>query len=154
MALALSSSSFNEGSPISPRHTCEGEDLSPELHWQDPPPGARSFALVCSDPDAQGGNWYHWGVYDIPVTARRLSEGLSKSPDAGGVRQAINDYQRAGWGGPCPPKGHGTHRYRFHLLALDVASLALPGKASCRDIERAAAAHVVAEAVLTGTFAR
>jgi len=154
MALALSSASFNEGNPISARHTCEGEDLSPPLRWEDPPPGARSFALICSDPDAPGGTWYHWAVYDIPVTVRGLDEGLPKSAAARGVRQAVNDFHRAGWGGPCPPKGHGTHRYRFHLLALDVASLALPTGAHCRDVERAAASHVVAEAVLTGTFAR
>lgn len=154
MALALSSPAFGEGTRIPDRHTCQGEDVSPPLAWQDPPPRTQSLVLVCSDPDAPMGTWYHWAVFDIPPTARSLDEDLPKHAQAGPLRQAITDFDRTGWGGPCPPKGHGPHHYRFHLMALDIASLALPDNARCQDVERAAAAHVLAEAVLTGTYSR
>lgn len=154
MALSLVCSKFAEGGRIPARYTCEGEDVSPPLTWSGAPPATQSLALVCSDPDAPVGTWYHWGVFNIPPTIRQLDEAFPVTPEIGPMRQAITDFRRTGYGGPCPPKGHGVHRYRFHLMALDIPTLSLPASPPCRDIERAAQCHVIAEAVLTGTYSR
>lgn len=154
MALTLQSPAFGEGSPIPERYTADGDNVSPPLYWSDPPPGTRSFALVCSDPDAPRGRWYHWAVYDLPVSTQQLEEDQPKSAVAAEGRQALSDFDQPGWGGPCPPRGHGSHRYRFHLMALDIPTLALPEQATCVDVERAAADHVLGEAILTGTYSR
>lgn len=154
MTLTLSSPAFGQEQPIPARYTCDGEDISPPLIWRDPPPRTQSFAVVCSDPDAPAGTWYHWAVYDIPTSVSQLEEGLPKTATAGQLRQAVTDFRRSGYGGPCPPKGHGAHHYRFHVMALSVASLGLPEDAHCKDVERAAASHMLDEAVLTGTYSR
>ena len=114
---------------------------------------ARSFVLLCDDPDAPAGTWHHWAAYDIAAGQTGLSEGASR---AGGrkFKQAINDFHRAGYGGPCPPRGHGRHRYHFRLLALAVDRLSLGAKPSCREVEREARRHVVAEATLVGIYQR
>lgn len=112
MAFTLRSSAFGPDGTIPVRHTCDGGGTAPPLEWTDPPPGTVAFALVVDDPDAPSGTFTHWLLADIPPEARSL----------GGPRDAglagINDFNRAGYGGPCPPKGHGPHRYRFHLHAL------------------------------------
>ena len=154
MSLILKSSAFEEERRVPARYTCDGQDLSPPLSWSDAPPDTNSFALICSDPDAPMKTWYHWAIFDIPATVDHLDEGVAKGARVDGWRQAVTDFGRAGYGGPCPPKGHGEHHYRFHLLALRVPALAVPEKAHCRYIERAAAPHVVGEAVLTGTYSR
>jgi Raf kinase inhibitor-like YbhB/YbcL family protein len=154
MAMTLTSSAFVEGARIPARFTCEGADMSPPLAWSDPPAGARSFALVCSDPDAPVGTWYHWAVFDLPADCRALPEDYPKDPRVGGVRQAVTDFRRTGYGGPCPPKGHGTHHYRFNLMALAVPALDLADRLGCRDVETAAKRHLLAEAMLTGIYSR
>jgi Raf kinase inhibitor-like YbhB/YbcL family protein len=154
MALTLKSSAFGNGTRIPDRYTCTGENVSPPLSWSDPPPRTQSYALVCSDPDAPMQKWYHWAVFDIPAETHGLDERIASEARIGQLRQAMTDFHHPGYGGPCPPKGHGQHHYRFHLMALEVASLALPEQVDCRDVERAAAPHVLAEAVLTGTYSR
>ncbi len=152
--MRLSSTAFSEGTAIPSRHTCDGEDLSPPLAWSNVPPGARSFVLLCNDPDAPGGTWHHWAAYDIPARQSALAAGAAQHAEKGNFKQAINDFQRVGYGGPCPPPGHGPHRYRFLLLALSVEHLSLPKKPSCRDVEREARKHALAEAVLIGIYER
>ena len=154
MALILKSPAFNEGGRIPDRFTADGENVSPPLAWSDPPPTTKSFALVCSDPDAPRGTWYHWAVYDLPASASQLAEDQPRAATAGEGRQAVTDFEQPGWGGPCPPKGDGAHRYRFHLMALNIPSLELSEQATCADVERAAADHVVGESILTATYAR
>ena len=154
MAFTLISSAFGEGGRIPERYTADGDDVSPPLAWSDVPPQTRSYVLVCSDPDAPSGKWYHWAVYDLPSTTHELAEGQPKRAVTNGFRQAVSDFNHPGWGGPCPPRGHGPHRYRFHLMALDIPSLALHEDATCTDVERATAGHVLGEAVLTGTYSR
>ncbi len=105
MGLTLTSPAFGEGGRIPQNYTADGDDVSPPLSWSDVPPHTRSYALVCSDPDAPGGNWYHWAVYDLPSTARDLAEGQPKRAVTSGARQAVTDFNHAGWGGPCPPQG-------------------------------------------------
>jgi len=148
----LRSDAFTDGEPIPRRFTCEGEDLSPPLGWGDTPAGTESFALLCDDPDAPSGTWRHWAVYDLPPGRAGLAEGIG--PEDAGLRQAVNDSRTRGYSGPCPPKGHGRHRYRFRLLALSVPHLALPPRPACKAVERAARKHLLAETVLTGTCER
>ncbi len=154
MALSLTSAAFTDGARIPRRHSCDGEDLSPPLAWSGAPPGCKSFALTCDDPDAPGGTWRHWAIYDIPSTATGLAEGIATAERVGPNRQGMNDFRRMGYGGPCPPKGHWPHRYRFRLFALDVDRLRLPAKPGFEAIAAAARRHTLAEAVLTGTYAR
>jgi len=154
MPLRLSSPEFAENARIPKRFTCDGDDVSPPLEWRDAPRETRSFAVLCDDPDAPAGTWHHWALFDIPPETTRLPAAYPTDPRVGDTRQALNDFQRSGYGGPCPPHGHGTHHYRFRLLALSVASLDLPKTARCPDVESAARSHAIAESQLIGTYAR
>ena len=96
--LQLTSDAFQNGQPIPVQYTCDGADQAPLLHWGDPPQGTKSFALVIDDPDAPSGTFRHWGVYDIPASARSIG---------GGERigtEVSNDFGKPGYGGPCPPR--------------------------------------------------
>lgn len=152
--MRLSSSAFADGAAIPRRYTCDGEDVSPPLAWRDAPEGTRSFAVLCDDPDAPAGTWHHWAVYDIPAGEAALAENASRAGDAARFKQAVNDFQRPGYGGPCPPHRHGPHHYHFRLLALSVDRLPLGGRLTCRAVEQAARKHAIAEAVLVGVYQR
>jgi len=152
--MRLRSSSFSDGATIPRRFTCDGEDLSPPLDWGEAPAGTRSFVLLCDDPDAPAGTWHHWAAYDIPADRTRLAEGAGADAAQKGFRQAINDFRRPGYGGPCPPPRHGIHHYHFRLLALSVDQLPLRRNPSCSEVEREARKHVMAEAALVGLYQR
>lgn len=146
--LTLTSDAFANGEPIPVKYTCDGADQTPTLHWGDPPPGTRSFALVVDDPDAPHGTFRHWGVYDIPATARSIgaTEHVGAAVD--------NDMDKIGYGGPCPPKGDKAHHYHFKLFALNVEHLDIPPSAKVADVENAASKHAIAQAELVGTYQR
>jgi Raf kinase inhibitor-like YbhB/YbcL family protein len=148
----LTSSAFPKGGKIPTRFTCDGADASPPLAWSDAPKEARSFAIVCSDPDAPKGVWFHWAIFDIPRGSTELAEHCAA--DATSPPQARNDFGNRGYGGPCPPRGHGRHHYHFKLFALDVARLDVPATASCREVEEAAQSHVLATTELVGVYSR
>jgi Raf kinase inhibitor-like YbhB/YbcL family protein len=152
--MRLSSSAFSDGSAIPRRFTCDGEDLSPPLDWGDVPAGTRSLVLLCDDPDAPAGTWHHWAAYDIPAAQTAIVPGAAQHSDKQEFKQAINDFQRLGYGGPCPPRRHGPHHYHFRLLALSTDRLAMRRDPSCEDVERAARKHVLAEATLVGLYER
>ena len=151
--MQLTSAAFTKGGPIPVRYTCDGQDLSPSLSWSGAPPGTKSFVLLCDDPDAPAGVWHHWGLFDVPANVHKIEEGTPGRETVGAVRQALNDFGRFGYGGPCPPRGRGLHHYHFRLLALEVGSLGLAGRVGCREVERAARSHVLATVELVGTFA-
>jgi len=151
MAFHLVSHSFSEGGWIPELHSCQGADLSPALEWTDAPAEARSFALVVEDPDAPGGVWCHWVLYDIPVGVQALPQGYK--PGKLGA-SGINDFGKLGYGGPCPPKGHGPHRYFFKIYALDVHTLGLGAGIPRQELLRAVKGHVLAEAEYMGRFER
>ena len=111
---AVTPMSDQNGQPIPVRYTCDGENQSPPLSWGDPPQGTKSFALVIDDPDAPNGTFRHWGVFDIPASTRSI-DGRQRVGT-----EVTNDFGKAGYGGPCPPKGHGPHHYHLKLFALDV----------------------------------
>ncbi|HXJ93231.1 MAG TPA: YbhB/YbcL family Raf kinase inhibitor-like protein [Terriglobia bacterium] len=148
----FTSASFQANGDIPPRFTCSGDDLSPALAWIDPPAGTQSFALIADDPDAPGGVFSHWVLYDLPAGTHELPEGVPRTPDPEGGRQGRNDFDKIGYSGPCPPPGS-PHRYSFRLYALD-KKLNLRGGASKSELERALKGHILAQAELTGHFRR
>ena len=149
----LEATAFAPGGEIPKRFTCDGPDASPALTWTDPPAGTQSFALIADDPDAPVGTWVHWVVFDLPASARQLPESVPKDADLrGGGRQGVTDFQRIGYGGPCPPKGK-PHRYFFKLYALD-KKLNLKSTATKKDVEQAMPGHILAQAELMGRYGR
>ena len=146
--LELTSDAFKNGQPIPGQYTCDGADQTPVLHWSEPPAATKSFALVIDDPDAPSGTFRHWGVFDIPPSARSIGGGERIGTEVG------NDFGKPGYGGPCPPKGHGPHHYHFKLFALDVGSLGLEAQSHVSDVEREAKKHAVASGELVGTYER
>lgn len=154
MTLTLTSTAFADGERIPELYSCDGANISPPLAWSGAPASVRGFALLCDDPDAPGGTWTHWAAFDIAADASGLPEDFPKDARVGAVRQAVTDFKRPGYGGPCPPRGHGTHHYHFRLLALDVERLDLPAGASFNDVSSATAGHILAETALTGTYSR
>ena len=147
MAFALTSTAFDDGAPIPARHTCDGEDVSPPLSWSEVPDGARSLALIVDDPDAPSGTFLHWLAWGVDPAAGGLTEG--EAPAAEGT----GGFGTTGYRGPCPPPGHGAHRYFFRLLALDAEPQIAPG--SGRDeLEGAVEGHVLGTAELVGTYER
>jgi len=152
--MQIASSAFADNQPIPRQHTCEGADTSPPLAWSGVPPGTKSLALIVDDPDAPDPaaprmTWVHWLLYNLPPTASALPEGVARAALPAGTLEGVNDWRRAGYGGPCPPIGR--HRYFFKLYALDrvLPDLNRPTKPM---LERAMQGHVLAEAVLVGTY--
>ena len=152
-AFTLTSSAFRDQAPLDTRFSCQGGDVSPPLAWSHAPSGTRSFALILDDPDAPDPaapqtTWVHWVLYDIPAAVTALPEGAAKSLPAG-TREGLNDWDRTGYGGPCPPIGR--HRYFHKLYALDTVlpDLKSPDKAA---LEAAMQGHVLAQAQLMGTY--
>jgi Raf kinase inhibitor-like YbhB/YbcL family protein len=145
--MELASSAFADGQSIPRRHSCEGEDLSPPLSWTGVPDGASSFALILDDPDAPGGTFTHWLAWRLEPAAGGLGEG-----EAAPV-EGRNDFGATGYRGPCPPPGHGPHRYFFRLHALEDALELEPG-AGRAELEQALAGRSVAVAELMGTYER
>ncbi len=152
MAMRLSSDAFADGGQIPGRFTCDGDDFSPPLVWSGAPAPTRSFAIICRDPDAPGGTWYHWAAFDIPRKSNSLAEHCL--PGNAALRQAVNDFGKKGYGGPCPPRGHGPHHYHFVLYALDIERFDALGTAHCRDIEKVAKVHAIETAELIGIYGR
>lgn len=152
--MQLTSNAFRQGERIPDRFTCQGEDISPPLQWSATPDAAGSFVLLCIDPDAPMGTWRHWAVYDIPANVTSLPEDFQVKVGETAIKLGVSSSHKAGYQGPCPPRGHGVHRYQFRLLALPAKSLSVSSRASCEDIEAEARKHMIAEATLTGTYSR
>ncbi|HIK46385.1 MAG TPA: YbhB/YbcL family Raf kinase inhibitor-like protein [Leptolyngbyaceae cyanobacterium M65_K2018_010] len=150
--MKITTSAFADSGLIPSRYTCDGADLSPPLAWQASPAGSQSFALICDDPDAPGGIFVHWVIYDLPAHLAALPEGVPAAPSlAAGGHQGRNDFGKMGYGGPCPPAG--THRYYFKLYALD-RYLNLPSGATKAQLEQAMVGHVLATAEVMGRYQR
>ena len=153
MAFALKLAAFSNGGEIPRKYTYSGENLSPALSWSEAPPKAHALALIADDPDAPGGTWTHWVLWNLPAGAAPLPDGVPPSESLhNGARQGRNDFGRIGYGGPCPPPGR-PHRYFFRIYALD-AALELKAGVSRSELESAMKAHVVAQAEWMGLFKR
>lgn len=144
---ALESGAFQNTQAIPSRHSCEGEDVSPPLRWTNVPEGTGSLALVVDDPDAPDGVFTHWIAWGLDPAVDGLGEG-ERAPNEG-----RNDFGTTGYRGPCPPPGHGRHRYVFRLYALD-ADLELDAGAAKAELEQAIEGQVLTTAELVGTFER
>ena len=151
MPFRLSTSAFEEGAAIPKLYTCEGADVSPSLEWSGAPGDTKSYALIADDPDAPAGTWNHWLLWDIPASVHSLAQDFK--PGTLGA-SGSNDFGKPGYGGPCPPRGHGPHRYFFKIHALDVESLNLRAGARRADLDRALRGHVLAQAEYMGRYER
>ena len=159
MSFELTATAFLNEERIPIQYTCEGKDISPKLEWSDVPEGTKSFTLSCLDPDAPPGTWVHWVVYDIPAGIRNLDENLPKSEELEngtlqGASWGVDSFSRIGYYGPCPPPGHGDHRYYFRLYALSTESLSVPRNATWFQIEKALDGHLLGTAEHMGTYSR
>jgi len=148
--LAVASASFTPGTPIPRRFTCDGGNVSPELHWSAPPAGAKSLALVVEDPDAPV-LFTHWILYNLPPQTRSLPENASAQMDLPpGASQGINNFGAIGYGGPCPPPGR-PHRYVFRIYALD-ARLDFPAGITRVQFDAAIRGHLLASGSTMAIF--
>jgi Raf kinase inhibitor-like YbhB/YbcL family protein len=153
MAFVLDSSAIEAGGAISALYTCDGRDISPPLHWEHPPAGTQSFALICDDPDAPMGTWVHWVLYNLAGSQRQLPEAVpAREKLVDGTLQGRNDFGRIGYGGPCPPRGK-PHRYSFRLYALDALLPLAPGVRK-KDLLKAMQGHILGQAEFLGVYGR
>jgi len=151
-SLHLATASF-DSRQFPPEFTCSGLNRSPELHWNEPPAGTRSLAMILYDRDAPGGSFVHWVLFNLPATTAALPPSmpaLDQLPD--GSRQGKNDFGQVGYGGPCP-SGHSTHHYAFRLFALDT-TLNLPAASTRAQLDDAMVGHVLARGELKVRFDR
>jgi Raf kinase inhibitor-like YbhB/YbcL family protein len=153
MTIALSSTAFKEGDKIPVKYTCDGQDISPALIWDEPPQPTEAFVLIVDDPDAPGGVFTHWILFNIPANIHQFGEGVPTQEQLeNGTLQGRNDFGRISYGGPCPPSGS-PHRYRFTIYALDQHLNLEPG-ASENQVVNAMQEHILAQGQLTGTYQR
>ncbi len=148
--IQVTSSAFEHEGTIPSKYTCDGEDISPPLAIAGVPGNAKSLALICDDPDAPGGTWVHWVVFNLPATVKSLPEKVDIAVH--GAIEGKNSWQKSEYGGPCPPSG--THRYYFKFYALDIATLDLDQKATKEDVLAAMEGHIVVEGQLMGKYSR
>ncbi len=154
MALTITSAAFEDGGPMAAKYTCEGSDTSPSLQWNGIPEGTRSLALIVDDPDAPDPaapkmTYVHWVLYNLPPDSQGLPEGTRTDNLPAGTLEGLNDWQRTGYGGPCPPIGR--HRYFHKLYALD-AVLEDLGRPTKDQLLKAMEGHVIAQAQVVGTY--
>ncbi len=151
MPMIIKSPSFKQDGDLPVRHTCDGLDISPMLEWSGVPEGTKSLALVVDDPDAPRMSWVHWVVYNIPADSKGLPETFTAEGLRSGTMQGLNDRQRSGYQGPCPPVG--KHPYFFKLYALDIVlpDLNRPSKVV---LEKAMHGHILGSSELIGQYQR
>lgn len=151
-AFKLISRAFQEGEAIPATYTCDGVNVSPPLEWTGVPANTETIAIIADDPDAPGGTWVHWVLYDLPAINIGMVENLPATAKlAAGGFHGTNDFQKVGYGGPCPPSG--THRYFFKVYAID-GELGLKPGATKAELLKAMDGHTLAQAQLMGTYIR
>ncbi len=146
--MKLTSEEFKNCEYISPGYTCDGDNVNPPLEISEVPENAKSLALIMDDPDAPGGTFVHWLVWNLPPETKEIDCGNSMPLDA---VCGTTSFGRTGYGGPCPPEGE--HRYFFKLYALDILLL-LPETANKNDLLQAMQGHILDKAELIGLYTR
>lgn len=145
--MKIRSTEFENNGEIPKKYTCDGEDINPPLIIEDVPDNAVNLVLIMTDPDAPGGKFDHWIVWNInPSTS--LIEKNTVPEDA---MEGINDFNRVSYGGPCPPSGE--HRYYFKLYALD-NKLDINYSSTKAQVEEAMKDSIIEEAQLVGLYER
>lgn len=148
--MKLYSPVFENAQPIPALFTCEGENISPPLHWRDIPDNSKSLAVMMEDRDTDGAPFTHWIIYNIPPKMQGLDREVPEGGHYGDqARQGLNDAQRMGYGGPCPPQDR--HHYVFTLYALDRV-LELDQAANKDTLLKAMEGCILAQAELTGIY--
>ena len=150
MSLKLTTPAFSSGGPIPAKYSKDGGNISPALSWSGVPNNTNSLVLIVDDPDAPGGLFVHWLLYGIPANISNLKEHLpavKTLPD--GSMQGVNGFGEIGYGGPQPPSG--THRYFFHLYALDKRLDLSPGSKR-EELDRAMREHIIGTTEIFGTY--
>lgn len=153
MGFQLKSNSFKNNEFINKKFSCEGENISPDLHWANAPKETKSFALIVDDPDAPRKEpWVHWIIFNIPGSVSSLEENASNKlyPELKDAIQGTNDFHKTVYGGPCPPAGK-PHRYFFTLYALDT-KLSLKSSARKDDLLKAMDGHIIDSTELIGLY--
>lgn len=151
--MTLSSPAFPDGDRIPVRYTCDGQDISPPLAWTEPPPGTKSLLLIMDDPDAPGGVFTHWILFNLPAGAGELAEAVPRQGQlANQALQGTNDFGKIGYNGPCPPPDR-LHHYRFVIYALD-SPVELEAGALREQILNSIQGHILARGQLTATYQR
>lgn len=154
MSLKVEIKGMKHGDLIPSEFTCEGINHSPEIIITGTPNGTKSFALIVEDPDAPVGLFVHWVIYDIEPAVTKLREGIEKTPKTGeGFLQGKNDFGRVGYDGPCPPKGHGYHRYFFRLFAVSFL-LSIRENATRESLLNAMEERIIEQAEFMGRYKR
>lgn len=148
--MQVRSSAFKDGDFIPKRYTCDGDDVSPALEW-DPVPNAKSYAIIVEDPDAPGGTFIHWVIYNIKQNS--LPENVDKKEVTNLGVQGINDFEETGYGGPCPPRTHPAHRYYFHVYALS-EELQIKSRVTADELRRLMKGKIVDEGQIMGRYKR
>lgn len=152
MEIKITSSAFDENAMIPAKYTCDGEDISPPLEWDNVPEGTQSIAIIADDPDAPMGTFVHWVLFNLPGDTRQLPENVpTKGTLDNGAVQGITGFGRTGYGGPCPPSG--THRYFFKIYALDT-KVELTSSAGKSQLLEAMAGHILGQGQLMGRYSR
>jgi Raf kinase inhibitor-like YbhB/YbcL family protein len=147
MTIQITSSAYTEGGMIPRQYTCDDKNVSPPLAWTGVPTTTLSLVVIIDDPDAPSGTWVHWVLYNLPPELTSLDQGAS-----GVGTEGKNDFNRTGYGGPCPPKGS-THRYYIKVYALD-SVLVLKAGATKSQVENLMRGHILAQGQLMGKYGR
>lgn len=144
--MKLTSWAFSDGGMMPSKYTCDGINISPPLEISDMPDGTVSFALVMDDPDAVIGTFDHWVLWNIPADTKTIAEGCEPSSVGG-----MTGFGKIGYGGPCPPSG--VHSYKFKLYALS-RKLDLKGGFGKKALESEMKGNIIEKTVLTGKYKR
>jgi Raf kinase inhibitor-like YbhB/YbcL family protein len=147
MTITITSTAYAEGENIPRIYTCDDQNMSPPLAWTGVPTSTVSLALIMDDPDAPSGTWVHWVLFNLPANTASLEKGKN-----GGGMDGKNDFNKIGYGGPCPPRGS-NHRYYVKLYALD-KTLELKIGTTKAQVESAMRGHIIAQGQLMGRYSR
>ena len=146
---------FHNGGYIPVEFTCDGENVNPPIFIGHIEPEVKSLVIIMDDPDAPGGTFTHWIAWNIPPLGE-IPKGVPKQAEVDApvhVVQGRNDFGMIGYGGPCPPRGHGVHHYHFKVYGLDTTLNLRPGSGR-RELEDAMKGHVIQKGELVGLYER
>jgi Raf kinase inhibitor-like YbhB/YbcL family protein len=152
MVIDIKSTVFSEGEPIPQMYTCDSANISPPLQWKSVPEDSKSLTIICEDPDAHGGTWTHWLLFNLPGDVKALTEMvMEREILENGAKQGLNDFGTVGYRGPCPPRG--TRRYYFKIYALDV-ELGLEARTTRQELLKSMEGHILDKGEIMGIYSR